>query len=206
VPNLSEADLARIEAAVEEAERTTTADIVCMIARQSEDFRLLGVAWAALIALVVPWVLLWLTHWPVMALLVAQMAFFLILAAVLSLTPALLWVVPKSWARREAAQAAREQFLLHDIHRSPGRQGILLYVSLAEHYAEILADVGLKDKVDESVWKDAIDTLVATAKTGSITDGIVAAIERCAPALAIAAPVGEDGGEGNGLSNRPIII
>lgn len=205
MPNLSEADLARIEAAVEEAEKATSADIVCMIAKQSEDFRLLGVAWAALISLVVPWVLLLVTHWPVMALLVAQMATFLVLAAVLSLTPALLWVVPKEWARREAAQAAREQFLMHEIHGAPGRQGILLYVSLAEHYAEIIADVGLKDKVDDSVWKDAIDTLVAAAKTGGITDGIVAAVERVAPALAVAAPVGE-GGEGNELSNRPIII
>jgi len=204
MPNLSEADLARIEAAVEEAEKATAAEIVCVVTKQSEDFRLLGVAWAAVLSLAVPWVLLLATPWPVTALLVSQMVVFLLLVLLLTQTPALLWVVPKGWARREAAQAAREQFLLHGMHRSPERMGVMLYVSLAEHYAEILADVGLEDRVDASVWRDAIDALATAAKAGGVTDGIVAAIEHCAPALAVAAPVGEEGG--NGLSNRPIII
>lgn len=205
MPNLSEAELERIEAAVAEAETTTAAEIVCIVTKESEDFRLVGIAWAALISLAVPWVLLLLTPWPVMVLLLAQMGVFLLLTLLLTQTPALLWVVPKSWAYREAAQAAREQFFIHGMHGSPERMGVMLYVSLAEHYAEILVDVGLEDKVPPKVWQEAIDALIAAAKAGRLADGIVAVVEVCAPALARVAPPGE-GGNGNDLPNRPIIL
>jgi len=205
MPNLSETDLARIEAAVAEAETTTAAEIVCIVTKQSEDFRLLGVAWAAVLSLAVPWLLLWLTPWPVMVLLLAQMGVFLLLTLLLTQTPALLWVVPKSWAHREAAQAAREQFFIHGMHGSPERMGVMLYVSLAEHYAEILVDVGLEDKVPPNVWQEAMEALISAAKAGRLADGIVAAVAVCAPALALVAPPGEEG-NGNELPNRPIII
>lgn len=205
MPNLSETDMKRIEAAVAEAETTTAAEIVCIVTKQSEDFRLLGIAWAAVISLAVPWVLVLLTPWPVMVLLLAQMGVFLLLALILTQTPALLWVVPKSWAHREAAQAAREQFFIHGMHGSPDRMGVMLYVSLAEHYAEILVDVGLEDKVPPKVWQEAIGALIEAAKAGRLADGIVAAVEVCGPALAVVAPPGESS-NGEGLPNRPIII
>lgn len=205
MPKLSESELTRIEAAVAEAETTTAAEIVCIVTRESEDFRLLGVAWAAVLSLAVPWILLLLTPWPVMVLLLAQMGVFLLLALVLTQTPALLWVVPRSWAHREAAQAAREQFFIHGMHGSPDRMGVMLYVSLAEHYAEILVDVGLENKVPQKVWQEALGALIQAAKAGRLADGIVAAVEMIAPALAAVAPPGESS-NGDGLPNRPIII
>jgi len=39
--------------------------------------------------------------------------------------------------------------------------GVLIFVSLAEHYARIVADDGIASKVDQSVWQDAIDTLLS---------------------------------------------
>lgn len=200
---LTKDDQARIEAAVAEVEAGTAAEVICIVAKQSEDFRLIGLAWAAVLSLAVPWFLL-LTPWPVMALLVAQLAVFLVLAFCFTQTPALKWFVPREWARREAMQAAREQFLLHGLHRSADRTGVLLYVSLAEHYAEILVDVGLEEKVDPAVWKEAVDAICRMAKSGRIADGVVAALAICAPALAVVAPITET--DVDELPNRPIII
>ena len=205
MPKLSETELTRIEAAVAEAETTTSAEIVCVIAKHSEDFRSIGLGWAAFLSLAVPWILLVLTSWPVTALLFAQLVAFLLLALLLTQTQAFLWFVPRSWAHREAAQAAREQFFIHGIHRSSDRQGVMLYVSLAEHYAEVLVDVGLEDKVPQSVWQEAHATLIACAKEGRLADGIIGAVNICAPALALVAPPGENG-NGNERPNRPIII
>jgi len=205
MPKLSETDMTRIETAVAEAEATTSAEIVCVVAKHSEDFRSIGLGWAAFLSLAVPWILLLLTPWPVTALLFAQLVVFLLLAVLLTQTQAFLWFVPKSWAHREAAQAARGQFFVHGMHRSVDRLGVMLYVSLAEHYAEVLVDVGLEDKVPNSVWEEAHRTLVACAKEGRLADGIIGAVNVCAPALALVAPPGEDGGS-NELPNRPIII
>lgn len=205
MPKLSEADLNRIEQAVTEAESTTAAEIVCVVAKHSEDFRSIGLGWAAFLSLAVPWILLLVTPWPVMALLFAQLVAFLVLALLLTQTPAFLWFVPKRWAHREAAQAAREQFFIHGMHRSTDRLGVMLYVSLAEHYAELLVDIGLEDKIPHTVWQEAHAALVACAKEGRLADGIIGAVKICAPALALVAPPDENGGT-NELPNRPIII
>lgn len=205
MPKLSETELNRIEAAVAEAEATTAAEIVCVVTKHSEDFRSIGLGWAAFLSLAVPWILLLLTPWPVTVLLFAQLATFLMLALLLTQTQAFLWFVPRSWAHREAAQAAREQFFIHGMHRSSDRLGVMLYVSLAEHYAEVLVDVGLEDKVPQSVWQEAHAALITCAKEGRLADGIVGAVKICAPALALVAPPDESG-NGNELPNRPIII
>ena len=43
---------------------------------------------------------------------------------------------------------------------------MLIFVSLAEHYARIVADDGIASKVHQSVWQDAIDALLERASAG----------------------------------------
>ena len=44
---ISEADKARVTAAIREAESRTAGEIFCVIARRSSDHRLVPIAWAA---------------------------------------------------------------------------------------------------------------------------------------------------------------
>jgi uncharacterized membrane protein len=68
------------------------------------------------------------------------------------------------------------------------RTGVLIFVSLAEHYARIVADEGIAAKVQHADWQEAIDTLTAHMHDGQITAGLVAAVQRCGEVLAINAP------------------
>ena len=85
--------------------------------------------------------------------------------------------------RRASGNAVR-QFLAHGLHTTQDRSGVLIFVSLAEHYAEVIADAGINEKVDQSQWDSMIAVLVDCARQGRVADGFVQVIEVCGTLLA----------------------
>ena len=82
------------------------------------------------------------------------------------------------------------QFFAQGLDQTENRTGVLIYASLAERYAEIVADAGIHAKVTPDVWDQAIAALVAGMREGRPGDGFVAAIERCGAVLAEHFPPG----------------
>ena len=72
-----------------------------------------------------------------------------------------------------------EQFINRGIARDKNRPGILIFVSLAEHYARIVVDDDVAIRIPQSKWQGAVDALVAHMRDGRIADGFIAAIEVC---------------------------
>ena len=101
------------------------------------------------------------------------------------------------------ARSALEQFLLRGITRTKNRTGVLIFVSLAEHYARIVADEGISRKVHHSEWQAAVDALTARMHDDQIAAGFIAAIERCGVVLATHAP---PDGSPNELPDRLYVI
>ena len=60
--------------------------------------------------------------------------------------------------------------------RTTGRNGVLIYLSMGEHRAEIVADRAILDVTDESVWGEAMAALIEQVKAGRPGDGIAAAV------------------------------
>jgi putative membrane protein len=83
------------------------------------------------------------------------------------------------------------------------RCGILIFVSLAEHYARIIADEGIAQKVPNAEWQAAIDALISHMRTGEIAAGFIAAIARCGSLLAAHAP---SDGSANELPDRLYVM
>ena len=50
--------------------------------------------------------------------------------------------------------------------------GVLIYVSLAEHHIEILADRGLADRVPAHTWQTLENTASITLRAGQLVDGL----------------------------------
>jgi putative membrane protein len=55
---------------------------------------------------------------------------------------------------------------------------------------EIVADVGINQKVTPQVWQTAVEALTAAIKAGRPADGFVAAVEQCGTVLATHFPPG----------------
>src|SRR4030095_13059697 len=88
-------------------------------------------------------------------------------------------LLPKATRRAIAHRAAMEQFMLRGIGRTSARTGVLIFVSLAERYARIVADEAIAARVAQSQWQEAVDALVDHMRDGRIADGFVVAIGRC---------------------------
>ena len=93
-------------------------------------------------------------------------------------------LMPRRARRAVAHRVAMEQFGTRGIARKKDRSGILIFVSLAERYARIIADEGIAARVPQSQWQAAVDALVAHMRDGRIADGFVTAIEMCGDELA----------------------
>jgi len=186
---ISQADKERIAEAIRAAETKTSGEIFCVIARHASDYRLVPLAWAAAIALVVPAPLIYLTLWPASVIYLVQLFVFIAAALVLSLPGTRFHIVPRR-TQHERAHQAMQQFFAQGLDRTENRTGVLIFAAVAERYAEIVADAGINAKVTPQVWEAAISALIAGLKQGRPGDGVVAAIEQCGAVLAEHFPPG----------------
>lgn len=181
---LSKDDMTRIGAAITAAESRTSGEIVAVVARESSTYLYAPFMWAALLALLVPWPLIYFTWVSVQKIYVVQMAVFLILLFLFLVRPVRFWLVPASVKRARAHRRAVEQFLAQDLHTTTGRTGVMIFVSVAERYAEVLADTGIDKKVAKGTWKKIVDDLTALIGDGQPADGFIKAIEEAGHHLA----------------------
>jgi putative membrane protein len=117
--------------------------------------------------------------------------------------PLRLGLVPRPVRQARAHRAAIEQFFLRHVSHTENRSGVLIFVSLAERYARIIADDGIAAKVPNAEWQAAIDALIAHMRDGRIASGFIAAIERCGAVLAMHAP---PDGSSPVLANRLYLV
>jgi len=185
---VSDADQARIALAVREVEARSNAQIVCVLARQSCDISAYAALYAATLALLTPWPLILFTQMSIERIFAVQLILFIVALAFLGWTRLGLILTPRGLQRRQVYRAAAEQFFIRGLMRTEHRAGVLIYVSLAEHYARIIADEGLNGKISDADWRPAIEILTEHLSRGEIGEGYVAAIAHCGKLLAQATP------------------
>jgi putative membrane protein len=181
---ISADDRARISAAIHDAEAKTSGEIVCVLAESSSQPGALPVLLAALVALALPWLLIAYTSFAVERILFLQILVFVLLTLLLLLPPVYLALLPRRVKRAAAYRLATEQFVVRGIARKKNRSGILIFVSLAERYARIIADEGVASLTSQAEWQAAIDLLVSHMRHDQIADGFIAAIGACGDVLA----------------------
>jgi putative membrane protein len=182
--NLSPQDRERIADAIRSAEAKTSGKIVCVLARTSSNAPVMPVLFAAVIALALPWLLVAFTAMTVERILLLQTVTFFVLVLLLCLPRVRVALLPPRTRRAIAHRVAMEQFVMRGMARKKDRCGILIFVSLAERYARIVADEGVSARVPQATWQAAVDALTAHMRDGRITDGFIAAIESCGEQLA----------------------
>ena len=205
---MTQAAQQRIADAVAAAEATTAGEIYCVLAPAVSDYRETPLAWAAGAALVLPALALllgfepqmlvgmfggWTTgHAPTgqtiftaLAIYVGlQAAVFVVAALVVSIPPIRRALTPASLKAERVHRAAMQQFLGHGLHATRERTGILLFASLAEHRAEVIADEGIYSVAPNAVWDEVVSLLIAGLKRRDIAGGFEAAVKRCGEILA----------------------
>lgn len=219
---LSPLDHASVSAAVAAAEGLSDGEIVTIVAERSDTYHDVGLHYAVLAMLLVPAALAALPRGTIDAALApfsgwnsgvdhgaALLALFVLLAlAFLTVRLALAWMplrmalTPDATKDRRVRRRALTLFRTAAEQRTAGRTGVLLYLSLDEHRAEIIADEAIHSKVAPDVWGEAMAALLEGVKDGRLADGMAASVERIGAVLAEHLPRSE--GDTNELPDRLI--
>ena len=194
----------RIAAAIAEVEKKTSGEIVVVIGRSASGYHLVPIVWAAIVTLALPMLILAIFTPSARRLYEIELVVFGVLAFVLSFGRYRFQLVPGWIKRSRAHEAAREQFLARRISYTRSRTGVLLYVALAERYAELVPDAGIAELISDSVWKPVIERLSAKAREGRIADGVIAAVEECGTILAEKFPPSADNPDE--LPNKVVLL
>ncbi|MET0527583.1 MAG: TPM domain-containing protein [Microvirga sp.] len=185
---LSTDDQTRLANTIRDVEDDTSGEIVVVVAERADAYRAIPFLWAFLVALALPWPLIEFTELGPSRIFMLQLGVALLLSLVLSLPQLRFLLVPRSIKRAQAHEAAAREFIRRGLTRTRDKTGVLIYVALAEHHAEILADTGIADRVGPDVWSDIVMELTGAIKAGAMADGLVGAIRRAGAILAEHAP------------------
>ena len=182
---LSVEEKQRLQAKIKEVESQTSGELVTVIARESDPYPYIPLLWAALIALAVPPAVTALAlPWSLSLVSMIQLSLFLVFGIALRWSPLKMRLIPKSVKQRRAARTAREVFLAQGMHHTEDRSGLMIFVSVGEHYVEVLADKGINDQVSQEQWDAVVADFVGAIKAGRTAEGFEQAIETCGKLLA----------------------
>ncbi|MBM3600644.1 MAG: hypothetical protein FJX35_20775 [Alphaproteobacteria bacterium] len=203
---LSPADRARALEAIRAAEARTAGEFIVAIARESDSYQSGPLLAAGIAALIIPNALLLAAPLDASSHVVAQLALFATVFALCSWPPIRLRLTPAATRARRVRRAALDLFFSQGVHAAPSRSGILLYVSLAEHQVELVADVGIDSRVAPGAWDGVVAAFVARMRQGvaggGVGSGLAAAISGIGDILATHFPAAP--GQANELPDRLI--
>ncbi len=112
--------------------------------------------------------------------------------------------LPALWRGVTARQSSIEAFSDLHVWDTQDNSGVLIYLLLADHDLEIVADRGIAEKVGQSEWDEIAHAMEQRFRAGQFREGSLEGIQRVSELLIAHFPPGER--NPNELSNKPAII
>ena len=108
------------------------------------------------------------------------------------------------WAGLTSRQRAIEVFSMLQVWNTEENTGILLYVLLADHKVEVVADRGIQKRVAAEEWGAIVKAMEAQFRAGQFEAGALAGVRAASDLLARHFPGSAD--DRNQLPDRPMMI
>lgn len=224
VNHISEADHDIVTVAVAAAEARTSGEIVTVVAAKSNEYDDVALVWASVVAFVAMSVIAlfpeffrslydrltggWGHELTANQWLGIVIAFGVLkwigVWLVLLWKPLRMALTPRTIKAQRVRARAIDLFKVGTEAKTLGRTGVLLYLSLKEHRADIVADEAIAAKVAPEVWGDAMDALIERVRAGEPGAGMAAAVTQMGGVLAQHFPRGSE--NPNELPDRLIEI
>lgn len=204
IVKLTEEDHAKVSAAIAAAEAQSDGEIIAAVTDTSDSYHDVALHWAVLVlfavlawAAICPsclewWLDLFLGGWRAETTQRELLTFLMVLAVlkftvvllILRYRPLRLLLTPSATKERRVRRRAISIFKAGTEWRTVGRTGVLIYLSMGERRAEIVADEAITKVTTPETWGEAMAALLVEVKAGRPGDGIVAAIEQVGAVLA----------------------
>ena len=221
---LSEEAQSIVSSAVTAAEANTSGEIVTVLADRSDGYSDVALLWAVAIAFTATAVITafptfytghvdrilgnWSHVWTPGELLTlvtgVGLAKFLGMWAIQAWQPLKFLLIPGPVKQSRVNAAAVRLFKVGADRRTHGRTGVLLYLSMRERRAEIVADEAIAGEVDAEVWGKAMADMLGEIRQGRIAEGLAAGVRDVGEVLAEHFPRAEN--DVNELPDRLIEV
>ena len=209
---LSAAQHKLVSDAVGQAELTTSGEIVPVLAEASDGYSDIALVWAIAVAFTVMsifafvpqpfmnfWDMLiggWGDEWSTgetasMTIALGLIA-FVASWAVLLFPPLRFALIPGPVKSQRVHNHAIRHFKVGAERRTHGRTGVMLYLSMREHRAEIVADAPIAELVPAEVWGEAMADMLSEIRKGCIAEGIAAGVRDVGAVLSEHFPRADD--------------
>lgn len=201
----TDADRAAIADAITAAEATTSGEIVAVVSERASRYPATGLTIATMLAFALPLAATLIGYGPdsiaafndwssgdpvvdlrraVEAYAAVQVVVFAVAALILTRTRLGAALTPRAVRREYVHREARSQFKARGIGATRANTGVLIFVSLPDRIAEVVADTGIYARVPPSHWATTVTALVDGIKAGQPAKGFVAAIGLAGAVLA----------------------
>lgn len=210
--------------AVTEAESATSGEIVTVLADCSDGYTDVALLWAAGAAftamsvfaaipkpfldtwdsLIGGWGHEWTTGELASMVIALGLLKFLGVLLVQQWQPLKYALIPGPLKTMRVHNQAVRQFKVGAQARTTGRTGVLIYLSMREHRAEIVADESIAAKVPAEVWGEAMGDMLSHIRKGRVAEGLAVGIRDVGHVLAEHFPRG--GEDVNELPDRLIEV
>jgi uncharacterized membrane protein YgcG len=108
------------------------------------------------------------------------------------------------WRGLSARDRAREVFASQAVWNTEENNGVLVYVLLADHRVEIVADRGIDARVGADEWQRVVDDMDAHLRAGRYEDGALAGVNGVGDLLT--RHFADTGAGRNQIPDRPIMM
>ena len=190
----TERDLRLVADAIGRAEARSSGEIVPMVVRSSSPVGHAGLLTFALLSLAL-WTLAPLVRLGLRALVSVDVRRWTLELGALGLAAGLTavfsrhdgwlrWLISPRDRTTNVGRRALHEFHASRINEASAHTGVLLFVSLLERRAVVLADWAIAERIPQAAWQDVVDLLLKGLRERDLSAGYVAAIERAGDHLA----------------------
>jgi len=222
--DLSEDDHRRVSSAIAAAEATSDGEILTIVSQDSDSYHDVALHWAVAVMIALMAVSAWQSAalsilWDrlaggwgeapsagqlIFAVMILSVLGFLLALLALKWRPLRLALTPGGTKTRRVRRRAIALFRAAAERRTTGRTGVLIYLSLAEHRAEIVADQAVTSVTTAECWGDAMAELIAELHAGRPAEGLALAVEEVGEVLTRHFPKSSD--DVNEIPDKLIVI
>ncbi len=202
--HMDDAGRALVAAAVTEAESATSGEIVVVLADSSDGYTDVALLWAAGAAftamsvfaafplpflstwdrLIGGWGHEWTTGELASMVIALGLLKFLAVLLVQQWQPLKWLLIPGPVKTIRVHNQAVRQFRVGAERRTTGHTGVLIYLSMREHRAEIVADQSIAARVPAEVWGEAMGDMLSQIRKGALAEGLAVGIRDVGHVLA----------------------
>lgn len=183
--NISTAEKRRLAAALAAAKAKTSARIALTVVYVSDKYPLYSMVYGALTGIAVLGAMA--LGWPDLPLrdaFTAALGTTIVATAALDWLPLRLKFIPWHAKLWECWELAHRSFAARILAQNDRKTGVLLFVSLGEHYVEVVTDRDVDRHIPQTVWDRVIGDFLVAAKDRRYGEGLVALVTAAGEILA----------------------